>query len=169
MEVLFYPVFIVAILSEVIDIIAQTCFDLAFAGFAEMLPATADHILLACSDMFDDRMEIYSPGAMPKGRLIQNMDLDNIPSIRRNPVIADIFTQLGYMERKSTGMSKIIYPLRALPYFTERMLPVFFSDRAQFTVTFPNIIKIWLEEHLILKRNLMSLKMSLKKRTWING
>ena len=50
-------------------------------------------------DMFDDRMEIYSPGAMPEGRLIQNMDLDNIPSIRRNPVIADIFTQLGYMER----------------------------------------------------------------------
>ena len=27
------------------------------------------------------------------------------------------------------------------------MLPVFFSDRAQFTVTFQNIIKIWLEEH----------------------
>ena len=98
-------------------------------------------------DMFDDRMEIYSPGAMPEGRLIQNMDLDNIPSIRRNPVIADIFTQLGYMERKGSGMGKIIYPLRALPYFTERMLPVFFSDRAQFTVTFPNIVKIWLEEH----------------------
>ena len=60
-------------------------------------------------DMFDDRMEIYSPGAMPEGRLIQNMDLDNIPSIRRNPVIADIFTQLGYMERKGSGMGKIIY------------------------------------------------------------
>ena len=44
-------------------------------------------------------------------------------------------------------MGKIIYPLRALSYFTERMLPVFFSDRAQFTVTFPNIVKIWLEEH----------------------
>lgn len=27
------------------------------------------------------------------------------------------------------------------------MLPVFFSDRAQFSVTFPNIVKIWLEEH----------------------
>lgn len=52
-------------------------------------------------DMFDDRMEIYSPGAMPEGRLIQNMDLDNIPSIRRNPVIADIFTQLGYMGKKA--------------------------------------------------------------------
>lgn len=27
------------------------------------------------------------------------------------------------------------------------MFPVFFSDRAQFSVTFPNIVKIWLEEH----------------------
>lgn len=98
-------------------------------------------------DMFDDRMVIYSPGSMPEGRLIQNMDLNDIPSIRRNPVIADIFTQLGYMERKGSGMGKIINPFKVLPYFSERLLPSFFSDRAQFTVTFPNIVKIWLEEH----------------------
>lgn len=98
-------------------------------------------------DMYDDRMVIYSPGSMPEGRLIQTMNLEDIPSVRRNPVIADIFAQLGYMERKGSGMGKIINPIKALPYFEERMLPSFFSDRAQFTVTFPNMILAWQESH----------------------
>ena len=98
-------------------------------------------------DMYDDRMVIYSPGAMPEGRLIQEMNIEDIPSVRRNPVIADIFAQLGYMERKGSGMGKIIDPIKALPYYSENMLPTFFSDRAQFTVTFPNIILKWMEEH----------------------
>ena len=98
-------------------------------------------------DMYDDRMVIYSPGSMPEGRLIQTMNLEDIPSVRRNPVIADIFAQLGYMERKGSGMGKIINPIKALPYFEEKMLPTFFSDRAQFTVTFPNMILAWQETH----------------------
>lgn len=98
-------------------------------------------------DMYDDRMVIYSPGSMPEGKLIQTMNLEDIPSVRRNPVIADIFAQLGYMERKGSGMGKIINPIKALPYFEERMLPSFFSDRAQFTVTFPNMILAWQESH----------------------
>ena len=95
--------------------------------------------------MYDDRMVIYSPGSMPEGRLIQTMNLEDIPSVRRNPIIADIFAQLGYMERKGSGMGKIINPIKALPYFEEKMLPTFFSDRAQFTVTFPNMILAWQE------------------------
>ena len=75
------------------------------------------------------------------------MNLEDIPSVRRNPVIADIFAQLGYMERKGSGMGKIINPIKALPYFEEKMLPTFFSDRAQFTVTFPNMILAWQETH----------------------
>lgn len=104
-------------------------------------------------DMYDDRMVIYSPGAMPEGRIIQDMNLEDIPSVRRNPVIADIFTQLGFMERKGSGMGKILGPYRAMPYFTERMLPTFYSDRAQFTVTFPNLIRIWKEEHSDIEIN----------------
>ena len=75
------------------------------------------------------------------------MNLEDIPSVRRNPVIADIFAQLGYMERKGSGMGKIIKSIKALPYFEEKMLPTFFSDRAQFTVTFPNMILAWQESH----------------------
>ena len=92
--------------------------------------------------MYDDRLVIYSPGSMPEGHIIQDMNIDCIPSIRRNPVIADIFAQLGYMERKGSGMGKILDPYRAQPFFTERMLPTLYSDRSQFTVTFPNMIKI---------------------------
>ena len=39
-------------------------------------------------DIFDDRMEIYSPGGMPDGSIIQDRDPVTVPSTRRNPVIA---------------------------------------------------------------------------------
>lgn len=103
-------------------------------------------------DMYDDRLVIYSPEVMPEGRIIQDMDIEDIPSVRWNPVIA-VFTQLGYMERKGSGMGKILDPYKAIPYFTGKMLPSFFSDRAQFIVTFPNMIKIWKEEHPDVKLN----------------
>ena len=83
------------------------------------------------------------------------MNLEDIPTVRRNPVIADIFAQLDYMERKGLGMGKIINPIKALPYSEERMFPTFFSDRAQFTVTFPNMILAWQESHSGMEANIM--------------
>ena len=83
------------------------------------------------------------------------MNLEDIPSVRRNPVIAGIFAQLGYMERKGSGMGKIINPIKTLPYFEEKMLPSFFSDRAQFSVTFPNMILAWQESHPGIEGNIM--------------
>ena len=52
-------------------------------------------------------------------------------------------------------MGKIINPIKALPYFEEKMLPSFFSDRAQFTVTFPNMILAWQESHPGIEANIM--------------
>ena len=83
------------------------------------------------------------------------MNLEDIPTVRRNPVIADIFAQLGYMERKGLGMGKIINPIKALPYFEERMLPTFFSDRAQFTTTCPTMILAWQESHPGIEADIM--------------
>ena len=37
-------------------------------------------------DIYDDRMEIYSPGGMPDGSIIQDRDPLTVPSTRRNPV-----------------------------------------------------------------------------------
>ena len=58
-------------------------------------------------DMFDDRIEIYSPGGMVSGISLEGKDLLKIPSKRRNPILADIFSRLKYMERRGSGFKKI--------------------------------------------------------------
>lgn len=59
-------------------------------------------------DIFDDRMEIYSPGGMVNGNLTQNLDIQHVFSKRRNPILANIFNRLGLMERQGSGLSKIV-------------------------------------------------------------
>ena len=58
-------------------------------------------------DMYDNRLEIVSPGGMRDGRQIQNLDVSHVSSNRLNPVIADIFSRLGYAERRGSGLSRI--------------------------------------------------------------
>lgn len=48
-------------------------------------------------DMYDDRVEIVSPGGMYDGKNIQEVDIDRVASIRRNPIVADIFSRLDYI------------------------------------------------------------------------
>jgi ATP-dependent DNA helicase RecG len=38
-------------------------------------------------DMYDDRLEIVSPGGMPDGKRIQDLNIDDISSIHRNPKV----------------------------------------------------------------------------------
>ena len=90
-------------------------------------------------DIFDDRMEIYSPGGMPDGTMIQDRNIEQIPSTRRNPDLADIFARLGYMEREGSGIKKIRMSSFSSPNFTPDKEPQFYSDRVQFVVTFPNL------------------------------
>jgi ATP-dependent DNA helicase RecG len=89
--------------------------------------------------MFDDRLEIVSPGGMVEGKPIQEYDIDHIPSIRRNPVLADIFSRLDYMERSGSGLSKIRDAQMHSANFIPDRLPVFYSDRSQFMITLPNL------------------------------
>ena len=42
-------------------------------------------------DIYDDRLTIYSPGGMADGTRVQERDISNISSTRRNPMLADIF------------------------------------------------------------------------------
>lgn len=128
-------------------------------------------------DIYDDRMEIYSPGGMPDGSLIQERDPLTVPSTRRNPVLADVFNRLGYMERKGSGFGKIISGYEFQVNYSEDKKPSFRSDRYQFTVVLPNLNYGVDEENIesisdteekmalmTLKMALMTLKMTLKQR-----
>lgn len=101
-----------------------------------------DYLILGSEvhiDMFDDRLTIYSPGGMPDGSLIQDRDIATVSSTRRNPVLADIFGRLGYMERQGSGLNKIRDAYAQAANFRTGMEPTFYSDRTQFTVTLPNL------------------------------
>ena len=59
-------------------------------------------------DIYDDRIVVTSPGPMPSGELINKELNNNIPSIRRNPILADIFARMKFMDRRGSGFDKII-------------------------------------------------------------
>ena len=90
-------------------------------------------------DIYDDRMTIYSPGGMADGRLIQDLDIRNVSSVRRNPYLADILSQTDLMERQGSGLSKILEFYRGCPNYITGKDPVFYSDSSQFLVTLPNL------------------------------
>jgi ATP-dependent DNA helicase RecG len=84
-------------------------------------------------DMYDDRLEIVSPGGMPDGKRIQDLKIDDVSSIRRNPIICDIFSRLKLMERRGSGLRKII------DQYPEDTTPSFRSTEQSFIVTLPNM------------------------------
>jgi len=90
-------------------------------------------------DMFDDRLEIYSPGGMYDGSVVQERDISKIPSKRRNPVVADIFNRLKYMERRGSGFRKIRDDYREQYLYIDAMEPEFYSDRNSFILTLKNL------------------------------
>ena len=90
-------------------------------------------------DIFDDRMEIYSPGGMFDGSLVQNLDTDNVASRRRNPIIADIFSRMHYMERRGSGFRKIKTDYHNAINFIPELEPGFSSTPTSFFVTLYNL------------------------------
>lgn len=84
-------------------------------------------------DMFEDRLEITSPGGMVDGSQIQNLDLTKIPSLRRNTIISDLFSRLHFMDRRGSGITRILES-----YSDCDIKPKFSSGASSFTVVFPN-------------------------------
>ena len=101
-----------------------------------------DYIILGSEihiDLYDDRVEIVSPGGMFEGPPIQECDIRSIRSVRRNPVIADLFHRMKYMERRGSGLKKIISETEKLPGYTEQLKPEFFSNATDFRVVLKNV------------------------------
>ena len=73
------------------------------------------------------------------GREIQDCDIRFIGSARRNPILADLFHRMKFMERRGSGLPKILSETAKLPGYTEGMKPVFFSTPSDFRVVLKNI------------------------------
>ncbi len=90
-------------------------------------------------DMYDDRLEIQSPGGMFEGKPIQDCNISTVGSVRRNPVIADLFHRMRYMERRGSGLRKIVSETEKLPGYTEALRPEFHSTASDFRVVIKNV------------------------------
>jgi len=87
-------------------------------------------------DLFLDRLEITSPGSLPLSKPAQDYVLADIPSVRRNPNICDMFVLLALMERSGSGFDKIIDDYSSL---TPERQPKAFSNEDWFTLTLPDM------------------------------
>ena len=120
-------------------------------------------------DIYDDRLTITSPGGMADGTRIQERDISNISSTRRNPVLADIFARLGYMERQGSGFKKITEAYSSAHNYRAELAPKFYSDSASFQVTLYNLnygiaVKVAIEdENLAIAPNHVAIEVAIGK------
>lgn len=84
-------------------------------------------------DMYPDRLEITSPGGMVDGSRVQSLNISEVPSMRRNMVLSDMFSRLQIMERRGSGLTRILDG-----YEDFERKPEFYSDIAYFRVILPN-------------------------------
>ena len=59
--------------------------------------------------------------------------------MRRNPVIADLFHRMKFMERRGSGLRKIVSETEKLPGYTEELRPEFHSSGTDFRVVLKNV------------------------------
>lgn len=90
-------------------------------------------------DIYDDRIEFITPGGMVDGTLIQDFDIDSVSSLRRNPIIADVLTQMDYMEKRGSGLRKILTLTSKLHTYTPDKQPSFRSNQSTFHTIVPNV------------------------------
>ncbi len=59
-------------------------------------------------EVYDDRIEIVSPGRLPVGMIPEALYSEEHRSVIRNKLIAQVFYDMGYIERYGSGTTRII-------------------------------------------------------------
>ena len=86
-------------------------------------------------DIYYDRIVVTSPGGMYSGQKVQDLTIEEISSERRNPILADVMAQLDLMEKRGSGLKRIINETKALEGYKDELKPVFKSTTSQFMTT----------------------------------
>ena len=79
-------------------------------------------------EIFSDRIEVSSPGGLPKGMLMKDL---GHKSIRRNALIADLLHRIAFIEKAGTGILRMRDGARAEGYPEPE-----FSETGFFSVVF---------------------------------
>lgn len=82
--------------------------------------------------IYDDRLTVTSPGGMYNGLLIQDLDIKDVSSERRNPILANVMAKLDYMEKRGSGLTRICNETKALEGYKDELKPMFKSTPTQF-------------------------------------
>lgn len=90
------------------------------------------HIRIA---MYPDRIEIKSPGGLPKGLTAEEYENGEI-SLLRNPILGNVFFRMGYIEMFGTGITRIKYA-----YSNAKVKPKFTITDNVIGVELPIIVK----------------------------
>ena len=95
--------------------------------------------------VYNSRMFCTRWNGLEKGSIFDDAlddkeyDIYSIRSMRRNPVIADLFHRMKYMERRGSGLRKIVSETEKLPGYTEAYKPEFSSTATDFRVILKNV------------------------------
>ena len=107
--------------------------------------------------MFDDRIEISSPGGLPSG-MSEAEYLDGQISMLRNPIIGNVFYRLRYIEMFGTGIKRI-----NKSYYDSITKPEFKVYENSITIILPTVLStasLTSEEQLIVQLFHGNLKLS---------
>jgi ATP-dependent DNA helicase RecG len=63
------------------------------------------------------------------------MDIADVSSERRNPILANVMAQLDYMEKRGSGLTRICNETKALEGYRDELKPMFKSTPTQFQTT----------------------------------
>lgn len=93
--------------------------------------------------IFDDALDDkkYEGNLIHRDLIIMGSEIhiDTIGSVRRTPIIADLFHQVKFMERRGSGLKKILSEIAKLPGYSEQLKLEFYSTPTDFRVVLKNV------------------------------